>query len=76
MVWFHFVNIYLHLLQSVKAEQGTIKTSNGGISGVYNTSSLLILATTNGRVQTEIGLSSIDGSEPKLVVATTNGYAF
>jgi len=34
---------------------------------------LLVLATTNGRVQTEIGLSSIDGSEPKLVIATTNG---
>ena len=60
----------------MKAKQGTIKTSNGGISGIYNTSSSLILATTNGRVQSEIGLSSIDGSEPKLVVATTNGYVF
>jgi hypothetical protein len=73
--WFHPVDIF-NYPQSVKAEQGTIKTSNGDIIGVYNTSSLLVLATTNGRVQADIGLSSINESKPKLVVATTNGYAF
>jgi len=33
----------------------------------------LILTTTNGRVQTDIGLSSINASEPKLVITTSNG---
>jgi len=59
-------------VESVKADRGSIETSNAGISGVFNTSSLLVLATTNARVDADIGLSSVDASSPKLVLATTN----
>jgi len=59
-------------VESVKADRGFIETSNAGISGVFNTSSFLVLSTTNAPVDVDIGLSSVDASRPKLVLATTN----
>jgi hypothetical protein len=59
-------------VESVKADRGFIETSNAGISGVFNTSSFLVLSTTNAPVDADIGLSSVDASRPKLVLATTN----
>jgi hypothetical protein len=58
----------------VNADHGSIETSNAGISGVYNTSSLLVLATKNAQVDVDIGLSSVHESRPTLVLATTNAY--
>ena len=60
----------------MKADRGSIETSNAGISGAFNISSLLVLATTNAPVDADIGLSSVDASKPELVITTTNGYAF
>ena len=73
-IWFHPALIILS--QVSESGPGSIETSDAGISGVFNTSSSLVLATTNAPVDADIGLSSVDASKPKLVLATTNGYAF
>ena len=62
--------------QSVKADQGIISTSNAGIQGIFNTSKFLSLHTSNGRIDVDVGLSSVDESEPGLNLATTNAYVF
>jgi len=59
-------------VESVKADQGIITTSNGGIQGIFNTSTSLALYTSNGRINVDVGLSSVHESEPMLNLATSN----
>jgi len=59
-------------VQSVQADTGYIGTSNGDITGVFNTTKSLALLTKNGRVDADIGLLSFNGTRPNLSVLTTN----
>jgi len=59
-------------VESVQADEAIISTSNAGIQGIFNASTSLSLQTTNGRVDADIGLSSVNQSEPKLSLTTSN----
>ena len=58
----------------MEADQGGIKTYNGSIHGHFDTFGELILSTSNGRIQTKVGLTSIGGSKAKLSMSSANGY--
>ncbi|KAF8802647.1 hypothetical protein BYT27DRAFT_7172708 [Phlegmacium glaucopus] len=60
-------------IESVQADLGIIGTSNAAIRGIFNTSASLSLITSNGQIEADVGLSSINASEPKLSLSTSNG---
>ncbi|CAA7260391.1 unnamed protein product [Cyclocybe aegerita] len=58
---------------SLAATSGTIKTSNGPIKGVFNTTRSLKLITSNSPIEAHVGLTDDkDGSSPELVADTSN----
>ncbi|KIM49587.1 hypothetical protein M413DRAFT_438772 [Hebeloma cylindrosporum] len=58
--------------QSLAAAVSSIITSNGEIKGTFNTSSSLVLSTSNGKIEVGVGLES-SGSETNFDAHTSNG---
>ncbi|EAU91888.1 hypothetical protein CC1G_04655 [Coprinopsis cinerea okayama7 len=55
--------------------KGKIRTSNGPISGTFNTSDSLLIQTQNGEVRVQVGLDYLEekGKKPNLEIRTSNG---
>jgi len=59
-------------VESLSAIQGKVHTTNSGIRGTFNSTSSLILETTNGPINVAVGLHD-EGNQPTLIAHTTNG---
>jgi hypothetical protein len=59
-------------VESLVAAKANIHTTNSGIRGTFNTSSLLVLQTTNGPINVGVGLHD-EGEQATLIAHTTNG---
>ncbi|KAG1878801.1 hypothetical protein F4604DRAFT_2000051 [Suillus subluteus] len=60
--------------KSVTAEDGSIRSSNGGIKGHFNSGSSLKLATSNGPIQASVSLlNQENGAVSELKMTTSNG---
>lgn len=60
--------------KSVTAEDGSIRSSNGGIKGHFNSGSSLQLTTSNGPIQASVSLlNQENGAVSKLKMTTSNG---
>ncbi|KZP13761.1 hypothetical protein FIBSPDRAFT_1049269 [Athelia psychrophila] len=60
---------------SLQAEHATLKTSNGPITGVFNTTTSLELVTSNAPIKADVGLTNAPplGAPTTLVIKTSNG---
>jgi len=60
------------VVESLFATTGSLTTSNAGIRGTFNTTTSLLLKTSNSPIQVDVGLHS-DSTEPTFVAHTSNG---
>jgi len=59
---------------SLYVSQGTIKTTNAGINGEFNTTDSLVLQTTNGVIDVDVGITNDDTHKASsLDLKSTNG---
>lgn len=59
----------------VYVSQGTVKSSNGRISGQFNASDSLVLQTSNGAIDVDVGITNDDTHKASdLTMKTSNGY--
>jgi hypothetical protein len=60
-------------VNSLFVSQGTVSTSNGKISGKFNATDSLVLKTTNGAIDADIGITNDDTHKPSnLVLKSSN----
>ncbi|KAF9523869.1 hypothetical protein CPB83DRAFT_862232 [Crepidotus variabilis] len=60
------------LIFSLATNEGTFKSSNGPIRGVFNTTGHLTLVTSNSHVKAAVGLTS-NNTDPSATIRTSNG---
>ncbi|KAF9479398.1 hypothetical protein BDN70DRAFT_878881 [Pholiota conissans] len=65
-------NMPIHV-ESLSAVKGLVHSSNAGIRGTFNTTSSLILETSNAPIAVAVGLND-DGKHPSLAAHTTNAH--
>lgn len=59
----------------VFVSQGSIKSSNGRITGQFNASDSLVLETSNGAIDVDVGVTNDDTHKASdLTMSTSNGY--
>lgn len=58
---------------SISAETGVFRTSNSGISGIFNTTRSLTLKTSNGPIAVDVGVHNDQKYVSDLVMRTSNG---
>ena len=63
-------------MQSLEALEGSVKSSNGPISGRYNVSNSLELVTSNSPIDTVVEMNSEKSRITSLLLKTSNGYVF
>lgn len=67
--------IYIFADQSVTAEDGLVRSSNGAITGYFNIASSLQLRTSNGPIDASVSLLNRENSPAsELKMTTSNGY--
>ncbi|KII92128.1 hypothetical protein PLICRDRAFT_27375 [Plicaturopsis crispa FD-325 SS-3] len=64
-------NFPIHV-DSIQFDDGHFKTSNGEIRGTFNTSGLLEIVTSNGRIHAEVGLNHNDGADASVLRLKTS----
>lgn len=69
-----FLKIVIQFIQSLAAIEGSIRTNNGAITGTFNTTNKLSLATSMGAIDVNVNLASKDNSIPQFKAQTHRGY--
>ncbi|KAF9479396.1 hypothetical protein BDN70DRAFT_878879 [Pholiota conissans] len=60
-------------VKSLNALNADVRNKNAHVRGIFNTTSSLVLETTNSLIEADVGLHSVNGSSPIFFAQSTNG---